>query len=150
MNKNIIYLSLIIFVAALTSFATFFVTQAISVGGDLNFGGQYTATNIRAGVDDKDAVSLEQATDLVAAGSGGGTCYTVYGSNSCADGYTKVVDGYTTMYSYDTGTNMVGELVCSPETHTDRSMNWDASFVMFTRTGYYDRVYNESCSICCK
>lgn len=86
----------------------------------------------------------------------GGGCYEVFGSNSCAGSYTRVVNGYTTVYSHTRGGGYysAGGPVCSPITHDDISALFShpgsLDFEATSRVEYFARPNNEPCAICCK
>lgn len=99
--------------------------------------------------------------EYVDAQSGGGVCYTNYGSSTCATGFTPVLVGYTTLYGaysyyYD---NVYGygfawggvSLACSSITHATSyfPMMYNSVFGS-SRNNYLTLLDNEPCVICCK
>lgn len=90
--------------------------------------------------------------EYVDAQSGGGVCYTNYGSSTCATGFTPVLVGYTTLYGvYSSGYGWGGvSLACSSITHA-ASQAYDLSNVFgSSRNNYLTSLNNEPCVICCK
>ncbi len=92
--------------------------------------------------------AADAATKGYVDASSGGSCYEVYGSNTCYSGYTRVVAGYTTIYAggYVDYTSM---LACSPVSHKDAN-NSNASIRGISYNGYFKNLGDEPCAICCK
>lgn len=92
--------------------------------------------------------------EYVDAQSGGGVCYTNYGSSTCATGFTPVLVGYTTLYIGFTHNDTAGwaaggaSLACSSITHDSVGLPVDA--YGSSRSGYGTYLNNERCVICCK
>ncbi len=89
---------------------------------------------------------------------GGGVCYTVLGSNTCASGFQAVVDGYVTMYegwawSFAAAPNSVGGIYCSPIKHETTNGipqgNYEAILAV-SKHAKYSVVDDKICAICCK
>ncbi len=91
-----------------------------------------------------DRVDDLHAADLMAAGGGG--CYELFGSNTCATGFTRVVDGVATLY-YESISG-AGGVVCSPPHITSPATF--VGFVAISESNKVTAIANESCAICCK
>jgi len=80
--------------------------------------------------------------------SGGGVCYTNYGKNTCASGYTAVVTGYTTAYNYMFSGVATGKIVCSSVIHDSTTINNYFAAASSSQKGTV--ISSEPCAICCK
>ena len=88
------------------------------------------------------------------AAASSGVCYTNWGQNTCAEGFTKVVDGYIAIaggYAGNTDYNYFGgsTILCTSTTF-DGSISYPKNWTISTKNGesiYPNRV---PCAICCK
>ncbi|MBI4439003.1 hypothetical protein HY640_03680 [Candidatus Woesearchaeota archaeon] len=132
------------------------INNQLDVAGNVRLGGPtptYRITNLAAPIAADDAAT-KGYVDAAGGGGGGsssGSCYTVYGGNTCASGFTRTVDGYSTGYGWNVGgTYWPGELVCSPVTHNGGPGN-PQGFILATSEYWKTQIlYNEQCAICCQ
>jgi len=91
------------------------------------------------------------ATDAATKGyvdaAGGGGCYTNYGQNTCAAGWTAVLQGYTTIYLLNQNAGG-GNTACSSITHT--AVGGLTNFLGSSANNNATLMNNEPCAICCK
>jgi len=100
--------------------------------------------------EDSGSLFLHNGSEWVAAGGGGGACYTNFGQNTCANGWTRVVNGYTSNYVIWSGSFIAGGTpVCSSIAHNASSdTSWGIS--SSSQTDRRTSLNNEPCAICCK
>ncbi|MBI2885373.1 MAG: hypothetical protein HYY15_04285, partial [Candidatus Omnitrophica bacterium] len=127
------------------------INEKLEVNGSIRLSGstaQFNIKNVAQPVNDSDVATR----GWVLANSGGGVCYTNYGSSACATaaGFVPVLTGYTTAYwGYYSGTGpgTGGGLTCSSVRHdTYDSTNFYAT----SHNGSHNPVNTEPCVICCK
>ena len=128
----------------------------LEVAGNIKLSGTtptYRITNLAPPTADSDAAT--KAYVDAAVGSMGGVCYTNFGGTTCAEGFTAVLTGYTTLY-YGVGPassygerGVFGFLICSSINH-DSALGSEVYFAASSRTSWFSSINNEPCVICCK
>jgi len=121
--------------------------EKLEVAGNIKLSGStptYKITNVVAPTNSSDV-----ATKGYVDAASGGVCYTNFGQNTCATGFTAVLTGWTTAYYMLNSYGEWGTVVCSPISH-DAVSSASELLVGRRNPSYFSNINNETCAICCK